>query len=1150
MAILLFVLAVPFHLPAQSSQAASSGNKSDSKVQQNFSQEPIVCEYVHASMRYENDGSGTREVRARLRVQTPAGLNSAGQLIFQYSSVNEQVEIRSVRVLKSDGNVVAAGPETVQDLSAPVAREAPMYTDARQKHVTVPGLAVGDVIEYDVVTTAKSLLQGQFWQIWNFEQRAIALDEQLDLNVPANRVIKIKSSEGIEPSSHVEEDRRLYHWATSNLKTPPPVDIFKDFKFDVIKLLGGERPPPAPRVMFSTFQNWAEVADWYAELERDRRVPTPEIRAKADEIALGQRSDEAKAQALYYWVSQNIRYVSLSFGVGRYQPHPAAEVLSNRYGDCKDKTTLLEALLEAEGLHAQAVLANSIVDVDPDVPNPLQFDHAYTFLQVAGKDTWLDSTAGVGPFGYLMPQLRGKEALVVSGAHTAELRQTPQDFPFTVEYRVGVEGTVDANGTLDSTVTLQTRGDLEVLIRLLNNHLSQEQLDKSADSVLARTNKFLYDSVHYTDFRVLNATDTSQPVKAQFRVTGKMMYVNPKGATQVQLTGVLTAMPIAQWHLLSLLPAAESKLDSDGKLRPVATNLRGPRAYSLSMDLAFSTFVASDPPPASELHVREKFAEYAASDSWKGNTFHASRSLDLRVPTIAAVDSKEYEAFEVKVAEANPVPYAAKNDSAAKVAGGFLPKADVAAVSKSSASASTSAPEPPKSQPTDSAHVAEAEPVRVAAGDPVLHVRTKETFDLYKHGQEEAKRKNWANAIEAFGAAVKADPQYPEGWRELGRAHMYARQYAEAEAAFRKYLELAPDDHLAYLNMAWALQAEKKYELVEDMLEKRIAVAPKDGDALYRLGLAYLALHLPEQAVPVLERSVVQFPKYVQAQYSLGRAYLETHQDDRAVETYRKVLKLDDSENMLNSVAYDLAEHRSNLDVAENWSQLSIGVVEKELNETSLSNVQSQTWASVMKLAHYWDTMGWIKFQRGKKEDAERYLFAAWQIADDPTIGVHLGHVYEAQERKNDAIEMYLAALAKIPANQGLSDDAKDTRKRLADILGGYTQVDDRLAQAHSKKSPIRTVSIANPGGAQGIAQYTVIVDANSKIVDLAATNSDDPLATLNDAIRAAAMPQTFPDTTLKKLPRLSTLACGAPDQPCVFTLLSAYSASRLTPSE
>jgi len=1133
MAILLFVLAVPCHLIAQSSAAPAAGNKSDSTAKQDFSQEPWIYEYRHAAMRYENDGSGTRELRARVHVQTAAGLNAAGQLIFQYNALNEQVEIRSVRVLKSDGSSITAGPEAVQDLSAPVTREAPMYTDARQKHVTVPGLAVGDVIEYDVVISAKPLLAGQFWHIWDFEQRMIALDEQLDLNVPANRTVKIKSPEGMEASDHVEGDRRLYHWATANLKTPPPVDIFKDFKFDVIKMLEGARPPTPSRVMFSTFQSWAEVADWYAELERDRRVPTPEIRAKADEIARGQKTDEAKAQALYYWVSQNIRYVSLSFGVGRYQPHAAAEVFSNRYGDCKDKTTLLEAMLEAEGLHAHAVLANSILAVDPDVPNPLQFDHAYTFLQIAGKDIWLDSTLGVGPYGYLLPQLRGMEALVVSEKHSAALRETPWDFPFTVEYRVGVNGTVDVNGTLDSTVELQTRGDLEVLIRLLNDHLSPEQLAQSADSVLARTNKFLYGSAQYTDFKVLNAADISQPVKTQFHVIGKLMYVNPRGSTPAQLTAAVTAMPIAQWHLLSLLPGVDSKPDADGKPQPLPTDLRGPRFYSLDLALAFATFVVSDPPPAKDSRITGKFAEYAASDSWKGNALHASRSLDLRVPTVPAADSKEYAAFVEKVAGANPVPYAPKDDSAVKGAGGgVIPKVTVLTRSNDSASAP---------QPADTGHVAAADPA---------HIPATETLDLYKHGQEEEKRKNWANAIEAFGGAVKADPQYPDAWRELGRAHMYARQYPDAEAAFRKYLELSPDDHLAYLNMAWALYTEKKYELEEDMLVKRIAVAPKDGDALFRLGTAYLALHLPEQAVPVLERSTVQFPKYAVARFALGRAYLETHQDDRAVESFRKVLELDDSEDRLNSVAYTLAEHNSSLDVAENWSRLSIGVVEKELNESSLSNLQSQTWALVVKLGQYWDTMGWIKFQQGNTKDAEKYVLAAWEVTDDLAIAMHLGRIYETQGRRNDAIEMYLAALSKAPPDQGLSDDAKETRKRLADIVGGYSQVDDQLAQWRKKKSPLRTVAITNPSGAQGIAQYTVIIDANSKVVDLAATNPEDPLAALNDAVRAAAMPQLFPDDALKKLPRLGTLSCTGAEQPCVFTLLSAYSGTRFAPLE
>jgi hypothetical protein len=149
---------------------------------------------------------------------------------------------------------------------------------------------------------------------------------------------------------------------------------------------------------------------------------------------------------------------------------------------------------------------------------------------------------------------------------------------------------------------------------------------------------------------------------------------------------------------------------------------------------------------------------------------------------------------------------------------------------------------------------------------------------------------------------------------------------------------------------------------------------------------------------------------------------------------------------------------------------------------------------------------------------------------------------------ENLVIQAHLTALNTIPPDRPLNDDARETRKRLSDILGGYSQVDDRLEQFRKKKPPMRTVGIANAASVQGIAQYTVIIDANSKVADLAATTTDDPLATLNDAVRAASMPQSFPDTALKKLPRLGLLTCTTDDHPCVFTLLSASAASRLAP--
>jgi Domain of Unknown Function with PDB structure (DUF3857) len=225
------------------------------KAPSDFSQEPLVFEYLRTVMRYENDGTGTRETVAKIHVQSSAGLTKAGQLIFDYNASNETVEIRSVLVRKPDGSVVTAGADAVQDLSAPVAREAPMYTDARQKHVTVPSLSVGDTVEYDVVTSSKPLLPGQFWNTWMLEEAAICLDEQIELNVPRERPLKMKGPAGVEATSRDDGERRIYLWKTSNLKVANPFEKLKDRKFDVKRLLEGMQPAPARNVEFSTFQS-------------------------------------------------------------------------------------------------------------------------------------------------------------------------------------------------------------------------------------------------------------------------------------------------------------------------------------------------------------------------------------------------------------------------------------------------------------------------------------------------------------------------------------------------------------------------------------------------------------------------------------------------------------------------------------------------------------------------------------------------------------------------------------------------------------------------------------------------------------------------------------------------------------------------------
>jgi hypothetical protein len=167
--------------------------------------------------------------------------------------------------------VVKAGDDAVQDLSAPIEREAPVYTDYRQKHITVPGLRPGDVLEYDMVTVIHTpLAAGQFWTEYEFDKANITLDETVDVDVPAGRNLKLKCKPGMDPKITEENGRRIYHWSSSHLERED--DATKGQKDKKKKK---HRDDDRPDIQLTTFETWEQIGRWYAGLEKDRRAPTP-----------------------------------------------------------------------------------------------------------------------------------------------------------------------------------------------------------------------------------------------------------------------------------------------------------------------------------------------------------------------------------------------------------------------------------------------------------------------------------------------------------------------------------------------------------------------------------------------------------------------------------------------------------------------------------------------------------------------------------------------------------------------------------------------------------------------------------------------------------------------------------------------------------
>ena len=173
-------------------------------------------------------------------------------------------------------------------------------------------------------------------------------------------------------TQEVRDARKIYLWKHANLSSAP-IEVSAEKK-------GAEAENPPATVELSSFASWNDVARWYAALEKNRSTATPEIRAKVLELTSHATTTSAKIQALYDYVSKNIRYVSLPFGLGRYQSHTVAEVLANQYGDSKDKHTLLAAMLAVIGVHAEAALIPSAHKLDVQIPSPTQFDHLITAI--------------------------------------------------------------------------------------------------------------------------------------------------------------------------------------------------------------------------------------------------------------------------------------------------------------------------------------------------------------------------------------------------------------------------------------------------------------------------------------------------------------------------------------------------------------------------------------------------------------------------------------------------------------------------------------------------------------------------------------------------------------------------------------------------
>jgi len=800
---------------AESKPADATASKPQ-ETKRDYSQEAFVVEQYKSIYRFENDGTGRKETVARIRVQSEAGVQQWGQIQVGYNSANERVEIAYVRVIKADGTVVKAGDDAVQDLSAPLEQQAPVYTDYRQKHITVPGLRPGEVLEYDIVTVIHTALApGEFWADYDFDKSNIDLDEEVDVDVPAGRAIKLKNKPEMNPTISETNGRRVYHWTNSHLEREDDQKN-KDKDKDKNKKKKKHPEDERPDIQLTSFVSWEQIGLWYAGLEKDRRAPSPEVRAKAEELTKGLDNDLDKVEALYDYVAKNFRYVSLSLGLGRYQPHASSDVLHNQYGDCKDKHTLLASLLEAEGMHASSVLINSSRKLDPDVPSPSQFDHVITMLPMGKQEIWMDTTSEVAPFRLLAYSLRNKLALVVPASGTPHLEETPADTPMPDSEISEVDGTINQIGKLEAHVHYTFRGDEELLLRSIFRRVPEAQWQRVVENV----NSGMGGDV--TNLKISDPAATREAFTMSYDVSRPNFLDWSKKKSDLTL-------PLCQFNLPDLGDA-----DSDADSEPLKLGPKAEYVYKIKLELP-AKYTVRAPLPFS---LKRDYAEYQATYKLQGTTFTADRTLTLRQDELPAPRAEDYEAFRHAVSSDLGQVLSLENTVAGSPAPPADMKADDLVESGRAAIASNNLPLA----------------VTLLKRATEVDAKNKYAWNMFAAAYMGMRQND--DAIAALKKQIEINPYDEYAYNALGRAYWQERKYDDAATAFNKQIEINPLDKFAHAGLGSMYSEWKKYDLAAAELEKATSLTPDNPELQVSLGDAYLNLGQDDKALATFDHAV------------------------------------------------------------------------------------------------------------------------------------------------------------------------------------------------------------------------------------------------------------------------------------------------------
>lgn len=569
------------------------------------------------------NGRVEQRYRAVVRILRPDGRQYA--MPAAYFSNDSKLRSFHVWSIGPDGHRYAMKESDYVDVGLDASGMGILYNDERAKVASPPGADPGGVVAWEVVSELPSYFSENSWDFQNDIPTARSVYE-IDLP-PGWHEEAVWARHAPVPGTPVPPNG--FRWEMQNI---PAINLTDVSLAPAWSALAGEMtvhfsasPLPQGAAL------WSQIGSWYYRLAAPESESGADIAAQARSVA-GDGDFMSKLQNIAAFMQQQIRYVGIEAGIGGWRPHTAEEVLRSRYGDCKDKATLMVAMLDAVGIRADWVSLDDRRGVtDPTMPT-LFGDHMIVAVEIpAGyQDSRLQAvvTTGSGrrylifdptnqwvPIGQIPDYEQGSYAVLAAGSdsqliHLPVLNPALESSDRTANFQLS------ANGTLTGEVSVQRTGALAGDLRYALSMDSEKDQRQSVEKSLQQ------DLSAFT----LGAEETSnvgaleKPLTMQYQVTAPL-YARSAGGYLLVRPRVIGS---DGWNLLDKPRKYPISFDGVETLRD-SFNVKIPPGYA----------VDDVPDP---VNVDVGFAAYRSQVTAEGDVLHYQRELVLRQVTLPPTD--------------------------------------------------------------------------------------------------------------------------------------------------------------------------------------------------------------------------------------------------------------------------------------------------------------------------------------------------------------------------------------------------------------------------------------------------------------------------------------------------------------------------------